>query len=440
MKQAKLQILLTMLFIAVGIAAVSTNLIIEGNSAIVSNTDDFLVYFSNASVDGVEKLSIVKTEKELVFNAELSAVGDKKNVGYDVTNASKNYDARVSISCTGGNEYLKVTNSFDEKNDLTARSTKSGTLTVELINAVSTESVYEVKCTINANAIERESINTGDVLQPLDNPYSIGYEVMIGDELFNVINVTEDSVELLANSALNEYFKQDFAVFDGGSFSNNNGWSYTPGPKEIDIENYLGYVLMAITEYSASINEIIPNTKVDLITLKQIEKLGCTIPSNYAYSADIFCESLESYPWWTEGAPFIQGWWTKSSVSNNSDKIWIVYQNSLTTHIYNKSSNTGFMYLPAVRPVITISRDAYDNVLENMFYLEINGDTYTFVNGMTWGQWVESASNTSDVEVIDGYIVINDTDYLYDGEYFVIATDSVDPNGTYVFDDSFQPI
>ena len=117
MKALKTQLLLSLLFITIGIAVVTTNLIANVSTPISSNKDDFLVYFSNVLVNRVQNLSLVRNEKTLVFNSEFSAVGDKVTIDYDVTNASKNYDARISINCTGGNNYLKVTNSFDEKND-----------------------------------------------------------------------------------------------------------------------------------------------------------------------------------------------------------------------------------------------------------------------------------------------------------------------------------
>ena len=43
-----------MLFIVVGIAAVTSNLIINGNTSIASNPDDFLVYFSDAKIGGAQ--------------------------------------------------------------------------------------------------------------------------------------------------------------------------------------------------------------------------------------------------------------------------------------------------------------------------------------------------------------------------------------------------
>ena len=81
------------MFIVVGIAAVSSNLIINGSTQLASNPDDFNVYFSDVLVNGTQDLSLVTSEISLVFTGEFSAVGDKKEITYDVTNASKNDDA-----------------------------------------------------------------------------------------------------------------------------------------------------------------------------------------------------------------------------------------------------------------------------------------------------------------------------------------------------------
>ena len=172
MKNLKYQIFFTTLFIAIGIAAVTTNLTSNVSTPIVSNQNGFLVYFSDVKANGEQDIFLVKNEKELIFESIFSAVGDKKVIDYDVTNASMDYDAEIIISCTESNKYLKITNSFDEKNNLTAKSTKSGILTVELINAVSETASYEVQCTIKARAVERTSSNIEAVELPLIKKYS----------------------------------------------------------------------------------------------------------------------------------------------------------------------------------------------------------------------------------------------------------------------------
>ena len=77
MKNLKREILFTLLFITIGIAVVTTNVAVNMSTPIASNTDDFLVYFSDVKVNGTQDLSLVRNEKQLVFAGEFSAVGDK---------------------------------------------------------------------------------------------------------------------------------------------------------------------------------------------------------------------------------------------------------------------------------------------------------------------------------------------------------------------------
>lgn len=62
MKKLKILILFIILAITVGIAAVSSNLLINGSTPIAINPDDFLVYFSGVLVDGTQDLSLVQSE------------------------------------------------------------------------------------------------------------------------------------------------------------------------------------------------------------------------------------------------------------------------------------------------------------------------------------------------------------------------------------------
>ena len=144
MKELKREILFVLLFMVIGIAAVTTNVVIDMSTPINQNPDDFLVYFSDVKVNGTQDLTLVRDETKLVFDGEFSAVGDKKIISYDVTNASKDYDANITINCTKSNDYLIINNSFDTDNVLGARSTRTGTLSVELKNAVSEEILQDV--------------------------------------------------------------------------------------------------------------------------------------------------------------------------------------------------------------------------------------------------------------------------------------------------------
>ena len=94
-------LILVILLMSIGFAAVSTTLIIKGNAKISENIDDFDVYFSKAILDNVDKSGefIDDTNKTITFTtSDLSAVGDTSTLTYEVTNASKKYDAIVQVN------------------------------------------------------------------------------------------------------------------------------------------------------------------------------------------------------------------------------------------------------------------------------------------------------------------------------------------------------
>ena len=159
MKKKK-TLLLVVLLMAVGFAAVSTTLYINGQTKINANQDDFNVYYSDALVNGIQDKSVIADDTHITFTTTLETLGEKYVLDYDVTNGSKNYDAKLVMECSEGNDYLTVTNEFDTTTNLEALKTRSGKLTLELIKSFAgdTDMDVTITCTIDANAIERESL------------------------------------------------------------------------------------------------------------------------------------------------------------------------------------------------------------------------------------------------------------------------------------------
>ncbi len=162
-RKTKLALLLCILGMAIGFAAVSTVLYLTGNTNIASNTGDFDVYYSKAVENGVENASIIKDKTHLEFTTELTGVDDKYVLDYDVTNASKQYDANLVMNCVGGNEYLRVENKFDTSKVLPARTTRSGRLTLTVIKAPLTEMSVSITCEISGNAVEKEVVGGDNI-------------------------------------------------------------------------------------------------------------------------------------------------------------------------------------------------------------------------------------------------------------------------------------
>ena len=162
----KSMLIIAILLMSIGFAAISTTLIINGNAKVSENNEDFSVIFTAASIDGkdVYTTAVDDTKKIITFTtSELKTLNQTSILTYEVTNNSSNYDANVTVTCvpkTGTTaKYTSIKNKLE--NDVTvvkAKSSVNGTLTVTL-DKVATESVTEeYTCKLEFNAVERDTI------------------------------------------------------------------------------------------------------------------------------------------------------------------------------------------------------------------------------------------------------------------------------------------
>ena len=162
----KSMLILAILLMSIGFAAISTTLIINGNAKVSENNEDFSVIFTAASIDGkdVYSTAVDETKKIITFEtSELKTLNQKSILTYEVTNNSSNYDANVTVTCvpkTGTTaKYTSIKNKLE--NDATvvkAKSSVNGTLTITL-DKVATESVTEeYTCKLEFNAVERDTL------------------------------------------------------------------------------------------------------------------------------------------------------------------------------------------------------------------------------------------------------------------------------------------
>ena len=159
-------IAVTILLLAIGFAAISTTLIINGSTKVGENTDDFSVIFTAASLDGTDvyKNVISEDKKTITFETnDLKTLNQTSILNYEVTNNSSNYDAEVQVNCkTKENTTAKYTSIKNELEGnatvVKAKETLNGTLTVTL-DKTSTEEVREwYVCTLTFNAVERDTL------------------------------------------------------------------------------------------------------------------------------------------------------------------------------------------------------------------------------------------------------------------------------------------
>ena len=171
----KSMLIIAILLMSIGFAAISTTLIINGNAKVSENNEDFSVIFTAASIDGkdVYLTAVDETKKTITFTtSELKTLNQTSILTYEVTNNSSNYDANVTITCVPKEgttaKYTSIKNKLD--NDATvvkAKETLNGTLTITL-NKTSTESITEeYTCKLEFNAVERDTIGKENIPDPV---------------------------------------------------------------------------------------------------------------------------------------------------------------------------------------------------------------------------------------------------------------------------------
>ena len=159
-------IIVAIILMSIGFAAVSTTLIINGNAKVSENEEDFSVIFTAASLDGKDVYSTVvdDTKKIITFEtSELKTLNQTSILTYEVTNNSSNYDAEVSVTCVPKNgttaKYTSIKNKLE--NDATvvkAKESVNGTLTVNLDKTSTEEVSEEYTCKLEFDAVERDTL------------------------------------------------------------------------------------------------------------------------------------------------------------------------------------------------------------------------------------------------------------------------------------------
>ena len=162
----KSMLIIAIILMSIGFAAVSTTLIINGNAKVSENNEDFSVIFTAASLDGkdVYSTAVDETKKIITFTtSELKTLNQTSILTYEVTNNSSNYDANVSVTCVPKEgttaKYTSIKNKLD--NDATvvkAKETLNGTLTVNLDKTSTEEVTEEYTCKLEFNAVERDTL------------------------------------------------------------------------------------------------------------------------------------------------------------------------------------------------------------------------------------------------------------------------------------------
>ena len=191
----KRNIIILMILLVIGFAAVSTTLVINGTLNIGYNEENFsssVVYTRAETEDGTAEIN--QDDKNITFETnKLENVNETATLEFDVTNKSRNYDAEVTIKCglkedfKSFSEYLDITMSLESPFELISSETKTGRLVVTLKKAYDKdlETTAEIECELVAEPLERDTLGDEYVLV-YEDPILNGADPVIKENLVPV--------------------------------------------------------------------------------------------------------------------------------------------------------------------------------------------------------------------------------------------------------------
>ena len=193
-------ILILVILLAVGFATVATNLIINGQANINANTDDFDIYFTEASTDEGGTATIdPSNNKSITFvSKKLSFVGNSTELNYTVYNNSSQYDANVNVEFNAVNtvdgvdysDYYTISfegfdpTTSDHTTLMPGKTTKSGKITITLVQALLKEVEIKFTLTLVPSAVEIDD--------NLNDPEVLAKSQFVND-LANYVNLTSNN-------------------------------------------------------------------------------------------------------------------------------------------------------------------------------------------------------------------------------------------------------
>ena len=208
----KSMLIVAILLMSIGFAAISTTLVINGNANVSENNEDFSVIFTAASIDGndVYSTAVDETKKTITFTtSELKTLNQTSVLTYEVTNNSSNYDANVSVTCVPKDgttaKYTSIKNKLD--NDATvvkAKESVNGTLTITL-DKISTEEVSEeYTCKLEFNAVERDTLASSGPYYAFGTPTTASATdyTTLGKNVFVRLGVDESKAVCINDNGL----------------------------------------------------------------------------------------------------------------------------------------------------------------------------------------------------------------------------------------------
>ncbi len=248
----KRNIMILMILLVIGFAAVSTTLVINGNLNIGYNEENFsssVVYTRAETEDGTAEIN--QDDKNITFETnKLENVNETATLEFDVTNKSRNYDAEVTIKCglkedfKSFSEYLDITMSLESPFELISSETKTGRLVVTLKKAYDKdlETTAEIECELVAEPLERDTLGDEYVLV-YEDPILNGADPVIKENLVPV-TIADNGEVTYANTQKKWYSYENKEWANAVILVDSPSKEYHEGNiiLESDIESYFVWI------------------------------------------------------------------------------------------------------------------------------------------------------------------------------------------------------
>ena len=289
-------IIVLVTLLAIGFAAVSTTLVLNGLIGL-GESNDFKIIFTSASIDGTKRNDVISEGKtEISYGTKVLSLIDEQSVlEYEATNTSRNYDADVQIVCNivdedsniieGENEYVDMTYA-PESMSLLAGETKQGSITAKLKKAVTEPMDINIKCTLTGTPKERDEL--GD---ETSDPNEIGGKLMARKSGTSFWKYSSNITKVIFENALNTHETKEDLIFDVSENQDKSVMSYL-----VPNEDTTKYTLYINSDGRVVANENSSGLFYSFSILNEIENLEYLDISNVTDMSWMFysCSSLAS--------------------------------------------------------------------------------------------------------------------------------------------------
>ena len=243
MKKRNLYVLVLILVLTVGYAAVSTTLY-QQFKVLLAESEDFKIIFSDSIVNGARKKETInENEDTIVFSTEnLGTTDDVNTLDYEVANMSRNYDAEVSVSCSTTNADV-VFLYQPEVNTVIAGESQKGRVELKVTKNQDIVKNDDITCMMNVRKVSRNELGNEYIPEYKDSTLNGADPVLDNDKLIPV-KLASDGTVTVASTKEEWYNYENKEWANAVILKDIPSKTYSVGETilESDIESYFVWI------------------------------------------------------------------------------------------------------------------------------------------------------------------------------------------------------